>query len=189
MISIPINGGKTSNELRSQHLNPTQHWSCWRPWRCPIQSRGPKRLTCLDLPRDLGHRRLSCLSLLRDPSEQDPRKSTCLALPRDLVPGRLSCLNMLRDLPVQGVPGGQPALSCLEIWSSKGCHASTLSGIHHSRVPGCRHFSTCPGTQFLGGRPASTCLGIQSPGGCRASACLGICTLTQGCLALRLLQD
>ena len=32
----------------------------------------------------------------------------------------------------------------------------------------------------------STGLGIQSPGDCHASACLGICTLTRGCLALRL---
>ena len=48
---------------------------------------------------------------------------------------------------------------------------------------------TCPGTQFLGGQHASTCLGIQSPGGCHASTCLGICTLTWGCLALRLQQN
>ena len=32
-----------------------------------------------------------------------------------------------------GVPGGQPALTCLRILSSKGCHASTCSGIHQSQ--------------------------------------------------------
>ena len=45
-----------------------------------------------------------------------------------------------------------------------------------------------PRDLFSGGRPASICLGVRSPGGCHASACLGICTLTQGCLALRLQQ-
>ena len=34
-----------------------------------------------------------------------------------------------------GVPGGQPALTCPGIWSSKGCHASTCLGIHQSRGP------------------------------------------------------
>ena len=68
---------------------------------------------------------------------------------------------------------------------------SRLNLLRHPLVPGVpggRHASTCPGTQFLGGRHASTCLGIQSLGGCHASACLGICTLTWGCLALRLQQ-
>ena len=55
-------------------------------------------------------------------------------------------------------------------------------------VPGSRHASTCPGTQFSGGRHASTCPGIRSLGGCHASACLGICTLTQRHLAIRLQQ-
>ena len=39
------------------------------------------------------------------------------------------------------------------------------------------------------GHHASTCLGIRSLGGCNASACLRICTLTWGCLALRLQQS
>ena len=34
-----------------------------------------------------------------------------------------------------GVPGGQPALTCLGIWSLKCCHTSTCSGIHQSRDP------------------------------------------------------
>ena len=55
-------------------------------------------------------------------------------------------------------------------------------------VPGSRHASTCPGTQFSGGRHASTCPVIRSLGGCHASACLGICTLTRGCMAVRLQQ-
>ena len=32
-----------------------------------------------------------------------------------------------------GVPGGHHALTCLGIWSSKGCHASTCSGIRQSQ--------------------------------------------------------
>ena len=55
-------------------------------------------------------------------------------------------------------------------------------------VPGGRHASTYPGTQFSGGRHASACLGIRSLGDCHTSACLGICTLTRGRLALRLQQ-
>ena len=86
-----------------------------------------------------------------------PRRSTCLDLPRNLVLERWSHFNLLGGLPVPGVPGS-------------------------------RHASTCPGTQFSGGRHASTCLGIRSLGGCHASACLGICTLTRGHLGLRLQQ-
>ena len=54
-----------------QPLNPTQHWSCWRPWGCPNSS--------------------------------------------------------------LGVPGGQPDLTFLGIWSLKGCHTSTFSRIHQSQ--------------------------------------------------------
>ena len=35
MISIRICGERTGNELKLQPLNPTQHWSCWRPWGHP----------------------------------------------------------------------------------------------------------------------------------------------------------
>ena len=42
----------------------------------------------------------------------------------------------LGDAQLQpGVPGGQPASTCLGIWSSEGCHASTCSGIRQSRGP------------------------------------------------------
>ena len=37
--------------------------------------------------------------------------------------------------PVWGIPGSHPASTCLGIWSLKGCHASTYSGIHQSRGP------------------------------------------------------
>ena len=48
IISIPIHGGQTSNELRLQPLNPTQHWSHWRPWGCPTPV---QRSQEVDLPR------------------------------------------------------------------------------------------------------------------------------------------
>ena len=42
----------------------------------------------------------------------------------------------LGDAQLQpGVPGDQPASTCLGIWSSEGCHASTCSGICQSRGP------------------------------------------------------
>ena len=140
MISIRICGEQTGNKLKLQPLNPTQHWSCWRPWGCPTPVQGFQEV---DLPRDSVPRRLSHLSLLGGPSAQDPRKLTCLKLPRDLVYERLSCLNVLRDPPVRGregvgrswAPEGQNALICLGIWSSKGCHASTCLEVCQSRSP------------------------------------------------------
>ena len=97
MISIPIHSGQTGNELRLHPLNPTQHWSGWRPWGCPTPPWGPRRSTCLDLPWDLVLRRLSCLSLLRDPPAQGARRLTCLDLPRDPIFGRPTCLNLPGD--------------------------------------------------------------------------------------------
>ena len=42
----------------------------------------------------------------------------------------------LGDAQLQpGVPGGQPASTCLGIWSSEGCHASTCLEIRQSRGP------------------------------------------------------
>ena len=91
----------------------------------------------------------------------------------------LENLGMLNSTP--GVPGGQPALTCIGICSSKSCHTSTCLDICQSSSP---TRSTCLDRP----QPAPTCLGIQSPGGCHASACLGICTLTCRWLALRLQQ-
>ena len=160
MISIPVHGGQTSNELQTPEFYPAL--VTLETLGMPkLQSRGPRRSSRLDLPGDLVLKRLSCLNLLGDLLVLgDPRRSSCLDLPRDLVLERLSCLNLLGDPLVPGVPG----------------------------VPGGHHTSTCPGTQLSGGHHASTCLGIQSLGGCHTSACLGICTLTQICLALRLQQ-
>ena len=66
MISIAICGGQTINELRSQSLDLTQYLSRWITWGCPAAAWGVRRLTCLDLTRDLVLRRLSCLNLLGD---------------------------------------------------------------------------------------------------------------------------
>ena len=101
-ISIPIH----SNEL--QPLNFTQHWSHWRPWDAQLQSGGPRRSACFDLPRNLVLKRLSCLNLLRDPPVQGSRKSTCLNLPGDPILGRPTCL----DLPGDSV---SRRLSCLTL--------------------------------------------------------------------------
>ena len=140
MTSIPIHVGQTSNELRLQPLNPTQHWSFWRPWGCPTpsvrvlegqpastclgilslggcptsifsgicQCGGPRRLTCLDLPRDLVLGRLSHLNMLEVHQSRGPRRSTCLDLPRDQILGRLTCL----DLPGDSI---SRRLSCLRL--------------------------------------------------------------------------
>ena len=86
-------------------------------------------------------------------------------------PRGLACFDLPRNLVLK-------RLSCLNL----------LRDPPSPGVPGSRHASACLGTQFLGGLPASTCLGTRSPGGCHASPCLGICTLTWGCLALRLQQ-
>ena len=63
-----------------QPPNPTQYWSCWRPWGCPNSS--------------------------------------------------------------PGVPGGHHTLTCLGIWSSKGCHASTCSGIGDRQSQGSQEVVT-----------------------------------------------
>ena len=86
-------------------------------------------------------------------------------------PRRSTCLDLLRNLVLK-------RLSRLNL----------LGDPPVPGVPGGRHALTCPGTQFSGGHHASTSLGIRSLGGCHTSACLGICTLTWGCLALRLQQ-
>ena len=64
-----------------------------------FQPAGPRRLTCLDLTRDLVLGRLSCLNLLGDPilSPRGPRRSSRLDLPRDPILGRPSCLYLPRD--------------------------------------------------------------------------------------------
>ena len=108
-----------------QPPNPTQHWSCWRPWGCPNSSPGVPgghhTLTCLGIslrkvvtpqpvrgsfsPR--GPRRSSCLDLPRDPIL---RRLSCLNLPVDSISRRLSCLSLPGDLhPDPGTPGSQVA--------------------------------------------------------------------------------
>ena len=90
--------------------------------------------------------------------------------------------------PAQGAPGGHHALTCLRISLQKVVTPQPAQGSFSPGVPTGHNALTCPGTQSSGGRHASTCLGILSLGGCHASACLRICTLTRGCLALRLQQ-
>ena len=67
MISIPICSEQTGNKLKLQPLNPTQHWSRWRPWGRPTPVWESQEV---NLPRDLVLKRLSCLNLVRDPPVQ-----------------------------------------------------------------------------------------------------------------------
>ena len=66
-----------------------------------LQSRGPRRSSRLDLPRDLVLESLSRLNLLGDlPVPGGPRRSSHLDLPRDPILGKPSCL----DLPGDSIP-------------------------------------------------------------------------------------
>ena len=69
MLSIPICGEQTGNELKLQPVNPTQHWSGWRPWGGLTPVQGSQEVE-IDLPRDLVFKMLSCLNLIRDPTVQ-----------------------------------------------------------------------------------------------------------------------
>ena len=72
-----------------------------------LQSGGPRRSTCLDLPRDLVLKRLSRLDLPRDPILGRPM---CLDLPGDSISRKLSRLSLPVDLhPDLGTPGSQVA--------------------------------------------------------------------------------
>ena len=90
--------------------------------------------------------------------------------------------------PVRGVPGGHHALTCLGIGLRKVVTPQPVWGSSSPRGPRRSSRLDLPGTQSSGGRHISTFPGIRSLGGCHASVCLGICTLTRGCLALRLQQ-
>ena len=127
MVSIPVHGGQTSNEL--QPPNSTQHWSRWRPCGHPNSSPGVPgghhALTCLGIwslkgcrasafrgsSSPKGPRRSSRLDLPRDPILRRPsRLDLRLDLPGDLISRRLSCLSLPGDLhPDVGTPGSQVA--------------------------------------------------------------------------------
>ena len=77
-----------------------------------LQSRGPRRSTCLDLPRDLVLERLSRLNLLGDP----------------LVPG-VPGGHHASTYPGTQFSGGQHASTCPGIRSPGSCHASSFLGI------------------------------------------------------------
>ena len=76
MISIPIHGGQTSNELRLQSLNPIQLWSHWRPWGHPPPAQGSQEVDLPELPRDLVFKRLSYLNMLGDLPVQGSQELT-----------------------------------------------------------------------------------------------------------------
>ena len=120
MISIPICGEQTGNELKLQPLNPTQHWSHWRPWGGITPVQGSQEVE-IDLPRDLVFKMLSCLNFSQGPNSSgvpggrhtltcpgtqflgDQHASTCLKEAVDLlkeasVSRRLSHISLPGDL-------------------------------------------------------------------------------------------
>ena len=56
-------------------LNPTQHWSCWKPWGIPSPVLGSQEVDLPQLPRDLVLGRLSHLNLLGDLTVQRSQES------------------------------------------------------------------------------------------------------------------
>ena len=70
-----------------------------------------------------------------------------------------------------GVPEGQPALTCLRIWSLKGCHASTCLGICQSRGPRRSSRLDLPRDPILG-RPS--CLTLPRDSSFRKLSCLSL---------------
>ena len=105
-------------------LNPTQHWSHWKPWESQVQSWGPRRLTCLNclgiwslkgchtsthlaIWQSRGLRRVTHFDLSRDPVLGRP---TWLNLTGDSISQTLSCLNLPGDLHTDlGIPSSQVA--------------------------------------------------------------------------------
>ena len=86
-----------------------------------------------------------------------------------------------------GVPESRPASTCPGIWSLEGCHTSACLGVRQSRGHRRWTYLNLPRDRILG-RP--TCLDLLGDSISRrlSHLNLGICTLTQGCLALRLQQ-
>ena len=70
MVSIPACGEKAGNELKLQPLILPSTGHTGDLGDTQLQSRGPRRSTFLDLPRDLVLERLSHLNLLGDPPVQ-----------------------------------------------------------------------------------------------------------------------
>ena len=81
-----------------QPPNPTQYWSCWRPWGCPNSSPGVPgshhTLTCLGIWSSKGCHTSTCSGIA---SPRGPRRSSRLDLPRDPILERLSCLTLPVD--------------------------------------------------------------------------------------------
>ena len=106
MVSIPIHSGQTSRvkiqfssvQLLSRVpliLPSTGHTGDLGD--AQLQSKVPRKSTCLDLPRDLVLGRLSCLNLLGDPPVQGSQEVDMPRLPRPPILGRPTCLNLLGD--------------------------------------------------------------------------------------------
>ena len=114
MISIPICGEQTGNKLKLQPLNPTQHWSLWRPWGMPNSVPGGRPASaCLEIQIPGGCHASICLRICQSwgipggqPaltclgiwSSEGCHASTCLGIRQSRNPRRSSCLNLPGDL-------------------------------------------------------------------------------------------
>ena len=77
MVSISICGEQTGNELKLQSITLPSTGHAGDLGDTQLQPRGPRRSTCLDLPRDPGPERLSCLILHGDlPVQQSQEVDT-----------------------------------------------------------------------------------------------------------------
>ena len=70
MVSISICGEQTGNELKLQSITLPSTGHAGNLGDTQLQSGGPRRSTCLDLPRDLVLKSLLCLNLVGDPPVQ-----------------------------------------------------------------------------------------------------------------------
>ena len=101
-VPLPSLGEQTGNKLKLHPLNPSQHWSYWRPWEYPTPAQGFQEV---DLPRSAkrsSHHEVVTPQPTQGSISPGFQEVNCLDLPRDLVRERLSHLNLLRDLPVWG---------------------------------------------------------------------------------------
>ena len=118
VVSVPICGGQTGDELELQPLNPTQQWSCWGPWGHPAPAWGSQEVDCLGISSLEGRHASTCSENCqsggcRSSSPAQRLNSQEADLPRpswNLISKRLLHPSLPGDLhPDLGTPGSQVA--------------------------------------------------------------------------------